>query len=141
MTYHPACIGLYQALTESDEAAHFRRTDWYSVKIVLLVVSGHLNDMVDHVVLYEDPRTGEEVVRRHVPAHVRTGVLNEIGKALEGIHATPAGRTNYALALAALAKATAVEDEETADQAQRELSAKEATAAMMARLDKHAAAG
>lgn len=141
LTYHPTCIALYQELTESEEAAHFRRTDWYSTKVILLVVSGHLNDMVDHTVVTLDPDTGREVYRRDVPAHVKVGVLNEIARALETIHATPAGRTAYALALAALAKATASESDEDAEQAERELSAAEATKVLLKRLDEHAAAG
>ncbi len=130
---HPVVIGLYQSLTKSEEARHFRTTDWFSVKIILMMVTGHLNDCGGYVFVRLD-EDGNEIYRREQYAGVKVGVLAEVNKALESINATPAGRTNYALALAALAKAAQPEDPDAdADELARR-DAQLATEALLARV-------
>lgn len=127
--FHPTVVGLYNALTESAEAAHFRRADWFAVKIIMLMVSGHLHEAAG--VEIEDADGNVKRVGRNV----KVGVLAEVNRALESINATPAGRTQYALALAALAKATgAGQPDPEQEERQREISAEKATQELLKHL-------
>lgn len=128
---HPVAIGLYESLTRSEEAKHFRDTDWYSVKIIMLMVSGHLHDAATKTVVNADGTT------REIQGSVKVGVLAEVNRALESINATPAGRTQYALALAALLKATGADQPDPEkEEREREVAADKATAELLRRIER-----
>lgn len=137
--WHPDCVALYESLAASGELDYFRTFDWLSAKLVLHVVSAHLWDMAGYERYVEDESRKSGYRRVPVLSHAKVGVLNEIAAALDRIHATPAGRLAHALSVAALAKAVGAVDPEEEAQKAREVSAEEATAVLLARLEQHAA--